>query len=164
MAETRTPTGTDANAVAASDLARLLVIADEAAQQERPLAVRDLGALCYLLGTDPDADALSCTYRYRFSPGPTSGEFETDLAQLEASGYAERHSPLTVSVRGRAWLDEASRASAVVQLRAIAKRVLPRYLVDHDLVAKSVQRSQEITQRAFDRDLAEMRALERSAS
>ncbi|HEY6202453.1 MAG TPA: hypothetical protein VI056_05370 [Candidatus Limnocylindria bacterium] len=164
MAETRAPTAPEATAVAASDLARILVIADEAAQQQQPLAPRDLSALCYLLGTDPDAEVLGCAYQYRFSPGPTSGEFEIDLAQLEASGYAERHSPLTVSTRGRAWLDEASRATAVVELRAIAKRVLPRYLVDRDLVERSVRRSQEITQRALDRDLAEMRELERPAT
>ena len=158
MDEIVAPTDTEP-AVAPSDLARLLVIADEASKQHRPLAARELNALCYLLRADPEADVLGCSYRHRFSPGPTSGEFETDLAQLEASGYAERRSPVTVSTRGLAWLDEASRAPAVKHLRAIAQRVLPKYLRERDLVAKSMKRSQEITQEALERDLAEIARL-----
>src|SRR5262249_7372080 len=53
---------------AASDRTRLLVIADEAREWGRPLAVRDLEALCYLLRTDADAAELSPSYRYHFSP------------------------------------------------------------------------------------------------
>lgn len=150
--------------VVVSDLTRLLVLADEAAEQKRPLSVRDLSALCYLLGTDPEADVLSCSYRYRFSPGPTSAEFEADLAQLETSRYTERRSPLKVSPRGKAWLEESNRAADVRRLREIARRVLPQYLGDDDLVARTFRRSQEITRRALERDLAMLRDQERRSA
>lgn len=139
-------------ALAVSDATRLLVIADEAALFQRPLVVRDLEALCYLLGADTEAGDLGCSYRYRFSPGPSSGEFETDLSQLEAAGYAEHNSPLAVSDRGRAWLKEKSRAAGVERLRGIAKRVLPRYLDAEDMVALSVSSSQKTTAHALERD------------
>jgi hypothetical protein len=141
---------------AVSDATRLLVIADEAAMLQRPLVVRDLEALCYLLGADTEAGDLGCSYRYRFSPGPSSGEFETDLSQLEAAGYAEQNSPVAVSDRGRAWLSEESRAAGVERLREIAKRVLPPYLDAEDMVALSVTRSEKTTARALERDLREL--------
>jgi hypothetical protein len=154
----------DATVVAVSNLTRLLVIADEASRHQRPLAVGDLEALCYLLTTDPNAEQLSCSYRYRFSPGPSSGEFETDLAKLEASGYAERQSPLGVSPRGLAWLAGPHRAAAVEHLRVIARRVLPGYLGQEDLPARSVERSQEITRHALDLDRAIVRERESAGS
>src|SRR5439155_9992153 len=96
--------------------------------------------------------ALSCSYRYRFDPGPSSGQFETDLAQLEASGFAERKSPVNVSERGQAWLAEESRAAGVEQLRAIAREILPGYLAAGDLVRDSIRKSQEAGARALATD------------
>jgi hypothetical protein len=150
--------------LAVSDLARLLVIAEEARGLDRPLSARDLTALCYLLENDDAAGELTCSYRYRFEPGPSSSDFDTDLTQLEAAGYAERRSPIFVSDRGRAWLLEASRSIGVQRLRELARTVLPRYLGSADLVTRSLVRSAEIAGRALARDRERARQLSEVAA
>lgn len=155
---------TEPEGLAVSDLARLLVMAEEARVLERPLTARDLTALCYLLENDDAAAELTCSYRYRFEPGPSSSDFDTDLTQLEAAGYAERRSPIIVSDQGRAWLSEASRSTGVERLRTIARAVLPRYLDSADLVATSLARSAEIARGGLARDRERARQLPESAA
>lgn len=149
-----------AEAMAVSDLTRLLVLTDGAARLGRRLAPVSLEALCYLIGTDPAAGDLRCAYTYRFNPGPSSADFEEDLAQLESAGLAERSSPLSVSATGEAWLDSPVRAPAVARLRDIAAQVLPAYVSQPDLVGACIKRSDETALAALDADRREAAALQ----
>jgi hypothetical protein len=144
-----------AEAAAVSDLTRLLVLTDVARGLGRRVGPVGLGALCYLIGTDPAAGDLRCAYSYQFNPGPSSVEFEADLAQLEAAGLAERSSPLTVSAAGAAWLDSPVRAGAVSRLREIAADVLPAYVSHPDLVAACIDRGEELAGTALELDRRE---------